>query len=233
MGRLPLFRAPHAGPRAGPQLHPHGPPRKRQPAPGARYRAAPFHDRPETLRTRGEGVLRRNPPVLRRRPDHLLLDPLLRDLSEKRVQPRPVHAVDRRLPGLSADKMADMAAYRLALAAGHPGKGRPERFCRKRAGIQEADFIKAYEHRNGFSGYRQRHRRTELCAESGRIRPGHDRHQGRAGRVQHRLCAGRHRLGHVRTRHVRETHPRHDGLRGRHLRPGGRRAGRHARPFGH
>ena len=47
----------------------------------------------------------------------------------------PVHAVDRRLPGLSADKMADMAAYRLALAAGHPGKGRPERFCRKRAGI--------------------------------------------------------------------------------------------------
>ena len=61
MGRLPLFRAPHAGPRAGPQLHPHGPPRKRQPAPGARYRAAPLHDRPETLRTRGEGVLRRNP----------------------------------------------------------------------------------------------------------------------------------------------------------------------------
>ncbi|MFQ8827877.1 MAG: GH25 family lysozyme, partial [Alistipes sp.] len=64
------------------------------------------------------------------------------DTYLKRVQPRPVHAVDRRLPGLPVREVASVAAHRLALAAGHSGKGRPKRFFGKRAGIQEADSIR-------------------------------------------------------------------------------------------
>ena len=43
--------------------------------------------------------------------------------------------------------------------------------------------------------------------------------KGRNERVQHQLRPGRHLFGHLRSRHIRKTHPRHARLRGRQVRP--------------
>lgn len=75
-----------------------------------------------------------------------------------------------------------------------------------------------------------RRRGPFVRAESRSPRTRYDRHQGRDRRVQHQLCTRRHLLGNVRSRHIRETHPRHAGLRRRQMRREGRGTGRAAGP---
>ena len=77
-----------------------------------------------------------------REANHLLFDQFLRNLPQERLRRGRLYPLDRRLPQMSAAKVADMAAHRLAQHPGHPGQRGPERIQRKPGTIPKVNPVR-------------------------------------------------------------------------------------------